>query len=343
MALEDFLAGLDPKTAKRIQTAQSSKIVRLPLASYGLTKALHGGIAKGRLATCYGPRSGGKSALFMQSIGLWQKQGMVCAWVDAERTWDNEWAAKLGVNTDELILVQSKSSGRIEEELVPLLKANIDAIVIDSISDIMPEAFVGKDGELNEQSDRKQIGAHAKAISALTTGLHYHLDETALVYLSQQTSKFQTWGVEMVPHGGLRVEHDSAQIVRISSSEANDKQIKGDTYVGDLVIENPIGRKVKAEVKKNKLGPMLRTCEYDFYYDGAEIGVDYVSEVVKEAIAYGAVDKAGAWLTLDESIGAKWQGQDKMIKGLKANGEHLDMLLSKIHMIETGEILEPVG
>lgn len=342
MGYQDFIARLDPKTAKRIKTAQETEVVRLPLASYGLTKALGGGIAKGRLTTIFGNQSAGKSMLMMQSVAKWQKEGLVCAWVDAEGVWDKEWAARLGINNDELILIQSKHSGRIEKELVPYLMNGIDVVIIDSISDIMPAVFVDKDGVVNDQDDRKQIGAHAKAIKALISGLQYVLEDTALVFLSQTTTAFHTWGVEQVPHGGQKVLFASSQIVRLSSSAADAKQIKGDFYVGDLVMEQPIGRQVKAEVKKNKLGRQGATCEYDIYYAGETVGIDFTGEVVKEAIKYDVLAKGGAWFKWN---GQQWQGETKVTNHFKEHGDDLDRLISEIRMIETGEVPddEPLG
>lgn len=335
MSLEDFLSGLDPKTAKRIKTAQETEVVILPLASHGINKILNGGVAKGRISLFYGNQSAGKSLLLMQSVAKWQKMGLVCAWVDTEGVWDKKWAARLGVNNEQLILIQSKSSGKIEDELAPLLENKIDVVVVDSISDIMPEAFIGKDGSLNDQQDRKQIGAHAKAITALINGLLYLNEETAVVLLSQTTTFLGQTYVQQIPHGGKKALFASSQIVKLTSSNTDAKQIKGDVFVGDLVLQKPIGRTVEAICEKNKLGPQHRTCEYDIYYDGPEVGVDYVGEVVKEAIEYQILEKGGAWFNWE---GQKWQGEANVVKHFKSQGDELDKLLAAIRTLETGEV-----
>lgn len=339
MGYQDFLAGLDPKTAKRIKTAQETEVVVLKTASHGLNKILNGGIAKGRVFLLYGNQSSGKSLVMQESVAKWQKEGLVCAWVDTEAAWDKRWAERLGVNNDELILIQSKSSGRIEKELAPLMMNGIDVIVIDSISDIMPEVFVNKDGVLNDQEDRKQMGAHAKAITALVNGLLYlnENNETAIVLLSQTTTFIGQTYVQQVPHGGKKVLFAASQIVRLTSSNTDAKQIKGNVYAGDIVMTKPIGRTVEAFCEKNKLGPQHRTAEYDIYYDGDEIGVDYVGEVVKEAVQYQVIEKGGAWFNWGDN---KWQGESKVTQHFKDNPQQLDELLAEIHAVENGGVLE---
>jgi recombination protein RecA len=340
MGVQDFLARLDPKTAARIKTAQETEIERLPLISYGLTKALGGGIAKGRLCTVYGNFSAGKSALFQETIGkLWQPAGLVCAYYDVEGAYDKEWAAKLGIDNSELMLFHSKSSGKIEEDIVPLLDAQADVVIIDSISDIMPEAFIGKDGAMNNQIDRKQLGAQAKAITALVNGLLYANENTAIVLLSQTTTEINPTHVKQIPHGGKKVLFASSQIVKLVSSGTEGQQIKGDFQVGDLTIEQPVGRKVTAYVEKNKLGRQSATCEYDLYYAGKKLGIDRTGEIIKEALKYKIFEKGAksAWINWGEM---KWQGEPNATKHFEQNPEDMELLLKQITMVETGEVLD---
>ena len=335
MAFEDFLASLDPKTAKRIKTAQDTEVIKLPLASYGITKALNGGIAKGRITLLYGNTSSGKSLEMMQTIGKLQKLGHICAWVDAEGAYEKQWAAKLGVNNEELILIQSKSSAKIENEIRPLLEARIDIIVIDSISDIMPEAFVGKDGSMNEQGDRKQIGAHAKAITALVNGILYLNEETAVVLISQTTTQIEQTYVKQVPHGGKKIMFAASQVIKLTSSNTDAKQIKGDVYVGEMVFQQPIGRSVDVLIEKNKLGPQHRVCSYDMYYAGPNPGIDIIGEVIDEAIKYDVIKKGGAWFNwLDK----KWQGRPAVVAYFKENPDKLKVVEGEIYLRETGDV-----
>lgn len=334
--LETFLAGLDPKTAKRIKTAQEVEIERLATASYGMTEALEGGIAKGRITLVYGNQSSGKSLWAQQSIGqIWQPAGQVCAYVDVEGAYDKSWAAKNGVNNDELILIQSKSSGRIEKEVAPLLTNKIDVVVIDSISDIMPEVFVdSKTGELNDQEQRKQMGAQAKAITALVNGLLYLNENTAIVLLSQTTTEIGQTYVKQIPHGGKKTLFAASQIVKISSSGTDNKQIKGERWVGNKVFEDPIGRHVEGVVEKNKLGRQGGTFEYDMYYAGDDVGIDRTGEVIDEAIKFDVIVKGGAWFNYGD---LKWQGRPNVVRALKAEPDLLDEVVKKVAEVKASE------
>jgi recombination protein RecA len=337
MGYEDFVASLHPKVAAAIKTAQETEVVKLPLASYGLTQDLGGGIAKGRVCLVYGSTSSGKSALLQQSIGLWQDEGLVCAYVDVEGTWDKKWAARLGVKNEELILIQAKSSGRIEEKIRPLLENEIDVIVIDSISDILPEVFIDKSGEMNQQEDRKQIGSQAKAITALINGIHYLNKSTAIVLISQTTTFMGQSYVEQIPHGGQKTQFASSQIVRLTSSASPNSQIKGKEYIGDFVFEIPVGREVEYLVKKNKLGNPFKAGKWNFFYAGTKVGIDSLGEVIDEAVSFDIIVKGGAWFSYGE---LKWQGQPKVVEYFEKNPEELELVKKRIHTVKTGELDE---
>ncbi len=331
MSFEDFLSKLSPKDAKSIKTATDVKVERIPLASRRLTKELRGGIGKGRISTFYGNFSAGKTMLTLQSIGLWQKQGLVCGFIDCEGTLDGAFARKLGVNTDELVVDGSKSSGRVEKICKAWMQAGIDVIVIDSISDIMPETFVDdKTSELSES--RKQIGQHAKAIGELIKGIHYINEGTTIVLLSQTTTSLAGMHPEQKPHGGNKVEFGSSTMIQLISSAANDKQKKGLVHNGHIETEVSIGRSVRATVKKNKVGPQWRTAEYDIYYDGDFIGVDSVGELVDMCAEAGVLQKSGAWVKLDDE--RSWQGRPKTITAVREDPEleaELEMLLEETY------------
>jgi RecA/RadA recombinase len=237
------------------------------------------------------------------------------------------------------MLFHSKSSGKIEEDIVPLLDAQADVVIIDSISDIMPEAFIGKDGAMNNQIDRKQLGAQAKAITALVNGLLYANENTAIVLLSQTTTEINPTHVKQIPHGGKKVLFASSQIVKLVSSGTEGQQIKGDFQVGDLTIEQPVGRKVTAYVEKNKLGRQSATCEYDLYYAGKKLGIDRTGEIIKEALKYKIFEKGAksAWINWGEM---KWQGEPNATKHFEQNPEDMELLLKQITMVETGEVLD---
>lgn len=341
MSFEDFMAKLDPKTAKRLKTAQETELVRLPLASSGLTKALGGGIGAGRITLCYGNTSSGKSVLFMQTAGILQKMGKVCAWVDVEGTYEKSFAARLGVDNDQLILIQKKSFGGVTDEIMPLIRAGIDFIVIDSISDALPEVFVDSGGEAVTFDKMKQLGAHAKSCTMMVNAIHYENTSTAVVLISQTTTKIEATYVKQVPHGGQKVPFASSQIIKLTSSNTEKQQKTGETYVGDFIIEAPIGRNVEFYIEKNKLGPQSRKGDYDLFYAGDFIGIDSVGEIFDEAVKYGVIGSKpkSSWYTVE---GDSIQGRDKIIGILRDNDVLLKTIEEKVNLVLTGEIPDEV-
>lgn len=335
MSYENFISKLNPKVAASLKTAQETELVKLPLASHRLTNDLNGGIAKGRVTLIYGNTSSGKSLLAQQSIAKWQKQGLVCAYVDVEGTWEKSWAARLGVNNEELILIQAKSSGRIENEITPLLENEVDVLVIDSISDILPEVFIGKAGEMNEQNDRKQMSSQAKAITSLLNGIHYVNKTTAVILISQTTTYIGQSYVEQIPHGGQKTQFASSQIIRLTSSASPNQQKKGEIFIGDKVFEVPVAREVEYLVKKNKLGAPFRANKYWLFYEGPKVGIDYTAEIIDDATDFGVVDRRGAWVYYNDQ---SWQGRDKFVAYLEENPDVFDDIVSELHLRRTGEL-----
>jgi recombination protein RecA len=335
LSLEDYLARLDPKTAKRVKTAQEIELVRLKTASLGLNLALGGGIGKGRVTLTYGPPSSGKSLLWMQSIANWQKEGRICAWIDVEGTYEKGFAAKLGIDNDNLILIQKKSFGAITDEIMPHIRAGIDALVIDSVSDALPEVFTDGDGGVVEFEKMKQLGAHAKSCTMMLNAIHYENSETAVILISQTTTKIEQTYVKQVPHGGQKILFGSSQIIKLTSSNTENQQKKSKVQIGDRLVEIPVARSVEAYVEKNKLGPQSQKAGWDLYYAGDFIGIDAIGEVVDLAVAYEIVRKSGAWFKYD---GEQTQGRDGFIQRMRNNDVEFKQLTDEVTMVMTGEV-----
>jgi len=334
LSYQDFINSLDPKIAKSVKTASEVEVIRRPLASRRLTHALGGGIGAGRITTIYGNFSAGKTLLTLQSIAQWQKDGLVCAFIDVEGTYDPNFAARLGVNNEELIVYGNKNSGRISDDTAPLLRAGIDVVALDSISAVMPEVFVdSKTSQLLEADKRKQMGAHAKAIRSIISGIHYNNEKTAVILLSQTTTKIESTYVKQVPHGGNSPLFDSSTVIRLTSSNTDAKQKKGLIQMGDLKVEVPIGRTVDAFVEKNKLGRQHTTAEYDLYYDGDFVGIDADGELVDMCVDFGIVSKGGAWFNYGDN---KWQGRDSIISAVRKDNDLKTELDGKLNEILYG-------
>lgn len=330
---DEFLASLNPKIAKEFKKASQVKTEILPTASYGLNEALGGGIGKNRVTLIYGNTSAGKSALVMQSIAGWQKQGLVVCYVDVEGTWDNAWAERLGINVEDVILIQRRSVSKIYNDVKPILEAGVDVLVVDSISMALPDVFIETDGHAKNLEDHKQIGAHAKAVTALVTALHYSNENTAIILISQTTTEIGQTYTKQVPHGGKKVQFASSQIVKLTSSSNDNKQIKKQVQVGSRLIEYPVARRVQVVVEKNKIGPPGRTCEYDFYYAGDRVGIDYIGEVADEAIKFGVISKGGAWLSHGDN---KWQGKAALVEFMHENEDFVSQIEDQIAEVKSG-------
>lgn len=327
--MEDVLAKLDPKTRARFVDARNYTVERQLTPSIGLNMALKGGLGFGRQAMIWGNKSAGKSTLCLQMIAMAQKNGKVCHWDDAEDSFDPEWAQRLGVNIDELILSKSKSISAWVEETVKLMEAGVDISICDSISTLLPSSFFGKDSEeLKELNDTKQIGSHARDMTNAVNMLNYANKNTLLLLISQQRNQFGAMHATHIPSGGMAVKFNSSTVIKLWSSEAEANQIKGKVKAGDMLFEEKIGRPVNWVVDYNKLGPMGQTGTYDFYYQGDNIGVDRIGEILDYAHRHGLVERGGAWYTIN---GERFQGRPKAIEYLKQNLDVANELENKLY------------
>lgn len=332
--MDDFLGHLPKAVRENIKKASEVEKVLYPTASRTLNHALGGGIGKGRVALIYGNYSSGKSLLAMQSIGEWQKQGLLCAYVDVEGGFEPGFAERLGVDCDDLIVIDKKSTGAVTDSVVPLLEAGIDILVIDSISVMLPEVFLDKDGGVAEFDKMKQIGAHAKSVSMMINAMLYANKNTSIVIISQTTTQINQTYVKQVPHGGMKLPFACSQIIRLMSSATEANQIMGQTFIGNKIIQRPIGRPVQAVVEKNKLGPQSRTAEWNIYYDGPKLGIDAIEELATMAEGCGAIQKSGAWFYFGDD---KWHGKQALVDALRENPELETLVEAETHLLMTGE------
>lgn len=326
--IEDILAKLDPKTRARFIQAKGHSPEKQLTPSIGLNAALRGGFGFGRQVMIWGNKSAGKSSFCLQMIGMAQKQGRTCAWIDGENSYDDSWAARLGVDSDRLLLSSTKTIQGMVEESTGLMEAGVDIIVVDSISTLLPAIFFEKDSEeLKLLNDTKQIGAHARDMTNAVNMLNFANKNTLLVLLSQQRNQFGAMHATHIPSGGMAVKFNSSTVVKLWSSEAEANQIKGSILsVGDKMIEQKVGRPVNWQVDYNKLGPMGQTGLYDFYYQG-EVGIDRVGEVLDYAEKYGIISRGGAWYTINEE---RLQGRPKALEYLRKHPDITDELEAKI-------------
>ena len=332
MNIEEVLANLNPKLRKKVTLGSEIKDTQFASTpSFGLNRALNGGLPYGRQVLIWGNKSSGKSSFCLQIIAGEQKKGKMCAWIDAEMTFSPEWATQLGVDTENLIVSTARTTNDMVDVATDLMKAGVDVIVVDSISALLPAVYFEKDSsELKQLENTKQMGAEARDMSNAVKMLNYANNQentTLLILISQARNNLGSMYVNQIPTGGKAVQFYSSTIVKLFSSESDNQAIKGKIYVGDKIIEEKVGRKVRWDVQFSKTSPAFQSGEYDFYFRGDDLGVDSVADLVDTAEMMGLVERAGAWYTVE---GERFQGRDKLVLGVKEQLDVQELLTKKV-------------
>lgn len=329
MSIEEVLAQLDPKLRKQVTV--SSEIVspeKIPTPSYALNDALGGGFLLGRQVLLWGSKSSAKSSLCLQTVGMAQKAGYTCAWIDAEMSYDYKWAEKLGVDNSQLIYSEARTINDMVDVGTGLMGAGADIIVIDSMSALLPAVYFEKDSdELKQLENTKQIGAESRDFSNAWKMLNYannRVKPTLLLVISQARNNISAMYTTQGPQGGMSTKYYSSTIIKLFSSESDNQAIKGKIHVGDKIIEEKIGRKIRWEVQFSKTSPNFQTGEYDFYFRGDEIGIDSIADLADLAELRGHIERGGAWYTV---LGERLQGRAKVIEWLKENPVKVEELV----------------
>jgi recombination protein RecA len=328
LTIEEVLSQLNPKLRKNILIGDSvPKTEYAATPSFGLNRALNGGLPYGRQVLIWGSKSSAKSSLCLQMIALAQKEGKVCAWIDAEMSYDKTWAEKLGVDTANLIVSQARTINEMVDVGVNLMEAGVDLIVIDSITSLLPAIYFEKDSdELKQLENTKQIGAESRDFSNAWKMLNYannKVKPTLLVLISQSRNNINAMYTSQQPTGGQATKFYSSTVIKLFSSESDNQAIKGKISIGDKLIEEKIGRKVRWELQFSKTSPAFQSGEYDFYFRGKDLGVDIIGDLVDTAELSGIVSRTGAWYNLED--GTKVQGREAFINRVK---EDLDLQAS---------------
>lgn len=331
--IEEVLAQLNPKLRKNILVGDA--VPRTEYAatpSFGLNRALNGGLPYGRQVLIWGSKSSAKSSLCLQMIALAQKEGKVCAWIDAEMSYDKDWAEKLGVDTSTLIVSQARTINEMVDVGVNLMEAGVDLIVIDSITSLLPAIYFEKDSdELKQLENTKQIGAESRDFSNAWKMLNYannKVKPTLLVLISQSRNNINAMYTSQQPTGGQATKFYSSTVIKLFSSESDNQAIKGKINVGDKLIEEKVGRKVRWELQFSKTSPAFQSGEYDFYFRGSDVGVDSIGDLVDTAELMGIVERTGAWYLIPD--GSKVQGREAFINRVREDLDLQDSIRSKV-------------
>lgn len=333
ITVEEVLAQLNPKLRKNILVGDSvPKTEYAATPSFGLNRALNGGLPYGRQVLVWGSKSSAKSSLCLQMIALAQQEGKVCAWIDAEMSYDKAWAEKLGVDTSKLIVSQARTINEMVDVGVNLMEAGVDIIVVDSITSLLPAIYFEKDSdELKQLENTKQIGAESRDFSNAWKMLNYSnnkIKPTLLVLISQSRNNINAMYTSQQPTGGQATKFYSSTVIKLFSSESDNQAIKGKINVGDKLIEEKVGRKVRWELQFSKTSPAFQSGEYDFYFRGDLIGIDSIGDLVDTAELMGIVERTGAWYLLPD--GTKVQGRDGFVNRVREDLDLQDTIRAKI-------------
>lgn len=293
----------------------AEKVSVIPTGSISLDKALGiGGIPRGRVIEIFGPESSGKTTLALHILAEAQKMGGEVAFIDAEHAFDPEWAKKIGVKVDKLLISQPNSGEEALQILETLVRSGkIDAIVIDSVAALAPKAeIVGEMGEF-------QIGLQARLMSQALRKLSSEVSKkkTAVIFLNQTRMKIGVaFGEPETTPGGLALKFYSS--VRINLKRI--AQIKRGTEI--------VGSRIKAKVVKNKLAPPFKVAEFDIYYDE---GISPISEIINLSLKEEIIKKKGnTFYFKDKKLGV---GVEKIKEFLKENPQIKEEILKEIKKI----------
>ncbi len=323
-ALESAIAQIEKNFGKgaviKLGANQTMKVDAIPTGSMGLDLALGiGGVPRGRIVELYGPESSGKTTVALHIIAEAQKQGGEVAFVDVEHALDPKYAAAVGVDVDNLLVSQPNSGEEALEIMEALVRSGaIDVVVLDSVAALTTKAEI--DGNMGDSN----VGQLARLMSQAMRKLTPLLSKTncVAVFINQIREKIGVmYGNPETTPGGRALKFYSSVIIDVRKGEP----IKNGTEL--------IGSRTKIKVKKNKVAPPFKECEFDIIFGK---GISRMGEVLDIAVELDIIKKSGSWFSYDgKKLG---QGRDNVKKALEENPEMLKEIERKV--MENKDALE---
>jgi recombination protein RecA len=290
-------------------------IEAISTGSIGLDVALGiGGLPKGRVVEIYGPESSGKTTLTLQVVAEAQKLGGTAAFIDAEHALDPNYAEKLGVNVDELLVSQPDTGEQALEITDMLVRSGaVDIVIIDSVAALTPKAEI--EGEMGDSHMGLQARLMSQALRKLTGNIKR--SNVMVIFINQIRMKIGVmFGSPETTTGG--------NALKFYASVRLDIRRIGAIKKGDEVV----GNQTRVKVVKNKVAPPFKQAEFEILYGQ---GISRLGELIDIGVQHDIVDKAGSWYSYgDDRIG---QGKDNAREFLKAHPEMADEIEKRIRAI----------
>ena len=270
-----------------------------------------GGLPRGRVVEVYGPEASGKSTLAMHVVAEAQRNGGICAYIDAEHTMDPAYAANIGVDIDELLISQPDTGEQALEITDMLIRSNaLDVVVIDSVAALTPRAEI--EGEMGDSHVGLQARLMSQALRKLTANLNK--SHTVCIFINQLREKIGVmFGSPETTPGGRALKFYSSVRIDVRRIEA----IKDGPEV--------VGNRTRAKIVKNKVAPPFRQAEFDIMYGK---GISREGSVLDIGVDEDIIRKSGAWYTYEgEQLG---QGRENAKQFLAENPEIMVEVSEKI-------------
>jgi recombination protein RecA len=311
-AVEAALLNIEKKFGKgsimRLGEREVADVLSISTTSLSLDAAIGiGGVPRGRVVEIYGPESSGKTTLALHIVAEAQRVGGIAAYIDAEHAMDAEYAGKLGVKIDDLLISQPDSGEQGLEICEALVRSNgVDVIVIDSVAALVPRAEL--DGEMGDSLPGLQARLMSQALRKLTAIVSS--SNTTLIFINQIREKIGVmFGSPETTTGG--------RALKFYASLRLDIRRIGAIKDGDRVV----GNRTRVKVVKNKIAPPFRECEFDIMYGE---GISREGDLLDLAVTNNVVEKSGAWFSYKgERLG---QGRENSKVTLKENAALLQRI-----------------
>lgn len=286
-ALEAALANIDKQFGKgaimRLGSTERPPVEVIPTGSIALDVALGiGGLPRGRIIEIYGPESSGKTTLTLHAIANAQRAGGIAAFIDAEHALDPEYAQKLGVDIDQL-LVSQPDTGEQALEIADMLvrSGSVDLVVIDSVAALVPKAEI--EGDMGDSHVGLQARLMSQALRKITGGLNQ--TKTTAIFINQLREKIGVFfGSPETTSGGKALKFYAS--VRLDIRRIQTLKDGADA----------VGNRTRVKVVKNKMAPPFKQAEFDILYG---VGISREGSLIDFGVEHGLIKKSGAWYTYD--------------------------------------------